>query len=244
MPEEVYLENHRDSYGVLRVYLEKIDIAPARKEALDVINREISEGPKTDAWLERNSSLLYAAGVARSYWSQKNYLQPSKGYGELANEFKQMADAMTAAAGALHGMSESARGWLFHRHPHHGFLEDVADILSWDRCQAFDAFEEPHLALRLSQLGEVLKGVEGKVREEGLQKNGVRKVFDDPPIDLDLFDLCAKALKTGGKTLQHLRPIVEAVYAYATREEAPRGDWAARQEKSARKQHRVHTPPN
>lgn len=229
-----------DNFKGLRSHLKTISMRNARDESLAILHEEIAEGPKSEEAMRAKPGLIFAAGIAMSLWSMKTRLPKGKGYGKLAKELDEIASSMRAAAGNLNQMSDSARWWIYYRSPK-SFFPEEAEVYKADiDSQAYDAFNAPHLPQRLDGLAKVLDFMAEKVRQEGAEKKGARKVFQDPPIDLDLFENCAKVLHVRGRTLDNLRPIVQAVYAYATRNPAPIDDWAARQEKAARTKFGTH----
>ena len=119
----------------------------------------------------------------------------------------------------------------------------------WDEANAGEALDSPFLAdvgreppalpSRLECMAKMLDSMgseAGKITDEN---PGTKKVFEGPPIDLEIFDSCAKVLIKRGKTLKHLRPISEAIYSFVTGN-LPSDYWAKRQEDEARRKHETH----
>jgi hypothetical protein len=232
----------------LRQAVEAIGFKPAREDALAILE-DISHigsdgGLRT---MDKDRGLAGPAGVAKSYWERRERPNP-KSPVALKAELEELGASMREVAGRIRTLSPTARHFIAMMPDYDMASEECRYQMDlWEEFNASEAFqspflgddERPNLAQRLDGMAKMLNSMAGEAGRIAEEKPGTRQVFEGPPVDLKLFDSCAKVLVARNRSLKNLRPIAEALYLFVTGDR-PVAYWGKRQEEEARRKYGTH----
>jgi hypothetical protein len=235
-------EPHEPSPDLCKAIRELYPIA-AREDAEAILHDDPhTEGMK--AWEGRG--LGRVAYSAQSLWAlQRDFvkverIRPS----QLSTELEGLAISMREVVGRLRTISWETREFVFDKvdgDPNEP--KSLRRIELWEQAEGDDAFGllcaedgsgRTALTLKLETLATLLDDLRLEAKDYSINHPGLKRVFQDPPVDLDLFEACARLLLRRGRNLAHLRTIASMVFRSITGE-YPTATWGERQEKEARR---------
>jgi len=232
-------EPHEPSTELRNAVRELYPIA-AREDAEAILNDEPrTEGMK--AWEGRG--LGHVAYLAISLWNLHLALNRAKPLrpSQLKMELKELAVSMREVAGRIRTVSWEVREFIFDKTDGDPNIpKSMRRIELWEQAEGSDAFDVTRkdgstaLTDKLECLAILLDDLGLEAKEYSTKHPGLKRVFQEPPADLDLFRSCAQLLLRRGRNLAHLRTIASMVFQSITGEH-PTDTWGERQEKEARR---------
>lgn len=221
-----------------------ISYKPAKEDALVILPDITFQFSSRKYVHSKDQGLMKCVRLANYYQSSWRNIKP-KGPRAVGDELDDLRSAMLEVAGRLNTLSDSARRWIDlipARDEGNPNPDDVhEDYQLWLGCDAGEAFTSPDLAKRLSNMAAILEHLSNEAKGIVSKSPGTKSLFSPPPVDLNLFDECAKLLKARGRNLANLRIIASALYQFVTKKE-PTATWAERQEEDARRKYGTHPP--
>jgi hypothetical protein len=196
-------------------------------------------------------SLVNVAHTAM-WFAEEKRIAP-RGYSVMLNDINKIRDLTTSLSKSLRKFPEDTLNWidrpastfriakgedaliLADALPLHVWDEWVAELVKNGHAQ-YPTLSHPSLPNRLDSLARTFQSLIDMAKDEMRDRNGVQIVNDHlRPVDLRIFNGLAAVLRAREENLSNLRPIAVAIYTWATGGEIPACNWAAREEKEARK---------